>query len=103
MTYGRVLTVQMQESIYTIALDHMESLLTLFDLGYIDLEDRSNTEILVNLIIKKSISLLKNEDTNELQRLQDRIQEKYLVRLFSLSISTRLLGAWAELPNYANP
>jgi arginine decarboxylase len=39
------------------ALDHMESLLTLFDLGYIDLEDRSNTEILVNLIIKKSISL----------------------------------------------
>ena len=61
------------------ALDHMESLLTLFDLGYIDLEDRSNTELLVNLIIKKSISLLKDEDTNELQQLQDRIQEKYLV------------------------
>lgn len=61
------------------ALDHMESLLTLFDLGYIDLEDRSNTEILVNLIIKKSIALLKNEDTNELKRLQNRIQEKYLV------------------------
>jgi len=39
------------------SLDHMESLLTLFDLGYIDLEDRSNTEILVNLIIKK---ILKN-------------------------------------------
>ncbi len=31
------------------SLDHMESLLTLFDLGYIDLEDRSNTEILVTL------------------------------------------------------
>jgi len=61
------------------ALDHMESLLTLFDLGYIDLEDRSNTEILVNLIIKKSIALLKNEDSDELQKLQDRIQEKYLV------------------------
>ncbi len=61
------------------ALDHMESLLTLFDLGYIDLEDRSNTEILVNLIIKKSISLLKNEDSDELKKLQDRIQEKYLV------------------------
>ncbi len=26
------------------SLDHMESLLTLFDLGYIDLQDRSNTE-----------------------------------------------------------
>ncbi len=61
------------------ALDHMESLLTLFDLGYIDLEDRSNTEILVNLIIKKAISLLKAEDTDELKKLQDRIQEKYLV------------------------
>ncbi len=57
----------------------MESLLTLFDLGYIDLEDRSNTEILANLIIKKAITLLKDEDTNELKRLQNRIQEKYLV------------------------
>jgi arginine decarboxylase len=61
------------------ALDHMESLLTLFDLGYIDLEDRSNTEILVHLIIKKAINLLKDEDTDELKRLQHRIQEKYLV------------------------
>jgi len=61
------------------ALDHMESLLTLFDLGYIDLEDRSNTEILVNLIIKKSIFLLRNEGTDELKKLQNRIQEKYLV------------------------
>jgi len=61
------------------ALDHMESLLTLFDLGYIDLEDRSNTEILANLIIKKAITLLKDEDTDELKRLQNRIQEKYLV------------------------
>ena len=61
------------------ALDHMESLLTLFDLGYIDLEDRSNTEILVNLIIKKSIALLRDEGTDELKKLQTRIQEKYLV------------------------
>jgi arginine decarboxylase len=61
------------------ALDHMESLLTLFDLGYIDLEDRSNTEILVNLIIKKAIFLLRDEGTDELKKLQDRIQEKYLV------------------------
>jgi len=61
------------------ALDHMESLLTLFDLGYIDLEDRSNTEILVNLIVKRAITLLKDEDTDELKMLQDRIQEKYLL------------------------
>ncbi|WP_456392855.1 biosynthetic arginine decarboxylase, partial [Nitratifractor sp.] len=54
------------------ALDHMESLLTLFDLGYIDLEDRSNTEILVNLIVKRAIALLGEEDTGELKRLQNR-------------------------------
>ena len=61
------------------ALDHMESLLTLFDLGYIDLEDRSNTEILVNLIIKKSILLLDNDVSTELKKLQNKIQERYLV------------------------
>ena len=65
------------------ALDHMESLLTLFDLGYIDLEDRSNTEILVHRIIHKAIALLGNEENDELKRLRNRIQEKYLVN-FSL-------------------
>jgi arginine decarboxylase len=73
------------------ALDHMESLLTLFDLGYIDLEDRSNTEILVNLIVKKAIRLLENEDTDELKRLQNRIQEKYLV---NFSIFQSLPDFW---------
>ena len=73
------------------ALDHMESLLTLFDLGYIDLEDRSNTEILVNLIVKKAIRLLEEEETGELRRLQDRIQEKYLV---NFSIFQSLPDFW---------
>jgi len=61
------------------ALDHIESLLTLFDLGYIDLEDRSNSEILVNLIIKKAILLLSDLHEQELQKLQSKIQERYLV------------------------
>ncbi|WP_292655681.1 biosynthetic arginine decarboxylase [Nitratifractor sp.] len=73
------------------ALDHMESLLTLFDLGYIDLEDRSNAEILVNLIVKKAILLLDREDTDELKRLQSRIQEKYLV---NFSIFQSLPDFW---------
>ncbi len=73
------------------ALDHMESLLTLFDLGYIDLEDRSNTEILVNLIIKKAISLLESEDSSEMKRLQDRIEERYLV---NFSIFQSLPDFW---------
>ena len=59
------------------ALDHFESLLTLFDLGYIDLEDRSNSEILVHLIIKKTLSM--KTSIPERRDLLERIQERYLV------------------------
>jgi len=61
------------------SIDHMESLLTLFDLGYIDLQDRSNTEVLVNLIIKKAVILLKDKHYRELISIQERVQERYLV------------------------
>ena len=65
------------------ALDHMESLLTLFDLGYIDLTDRANTETLVHLIIKKALVLLRDKPTAEIRDILDRVQERYLVN-FSL-------------------
>ena len=65
------------------SFDHLNSLFTLFDLGYIDLIDRSNSEILVHLIMKKSITLLKEEHLDELLKMQHHIQEKYLVN-FSL-------------------
>jgi len=61
------------------ALDHIESLLTLFDLGYIDLQDRSNAEILVHNIIKKSLTLTSKINTNELKQLQVNLQERYLI------------------------
>ncbi|MEA3227529.1 MAG: biosynthetic arginine decarboxylase [Campylobacterota bacterium] len=61
------------------ALDHIESLLTLFDLGYIDLQDRSNAEILVHNIIKKSLYLTSSYPTNELEELQASLQERYLI------------------------
>ncbi|MEA1983779.1 MAG: biosynthetic arginine decarboxylase [Campylobacterota bacterium] len=61
------------------ALDHSESLLTLFDLGYIDLQDRSNAEILVHNIIKKSLSLTSGLNTQELKQLQVNLQERYLI------------------------
>ncbi len=80
------------------SLDHMESLLTLFDLGYIDLEDRSNTEILVNLIIKKSIMLLKDEDTDELKILQDKIQEKYLINFSAFQSLPDFWGLGQNFP-----
>lgn len=61
------------------ALDHMESLLTLFDLGYVDLTDRSNTEVLVHLIIKKAVKLLERRNHEEILDIQNRVQERYLV------------------------
>lgn len=61
------------------ALDHIESLLTLFDLGYIDLQDRSNAEILSHNIIKKALYLNSSNPTIELERLQIKIQERYLI------------------------
>jgi arginine decarboxylase len=61
------------------ALDHMESLFTLFDLGYIDLQDRSNAEILVHNIIKKALYLKSANPTNELEELQTKLQERYLI------------------------
>ncbi|SFV67290.1 Arginine decarboxylase [hydrothermal vent metagenome] len=80
------------------ALDHMESLLTLFDLGYIDLEDRSNTEILVNLIIKKAIALLNSEAIDELQKLQGRIQEKYLINFSAFQSLPDFWGLGQHFP-----
>lgn len=61
------------------ALDHIESILTLFDLGYIDLQDRSNGEILTHNIIKKALYLKSSHPTNELEQLQVKLQERYLI------------------------
>ncbi len=80
------------------ALDHMESLLTLFDLGYIDLEDRSNTEILVNLIIKKAILLLQDTPSDELRQLQARIQEKYLLNFSAFQSLPDFWGLTQQFP-----
>jgi len=80
------------------ALDHKESLLTLFDLGYIDLEDRSNTEILVHLIIKKSILLLQHEGTSELKKLHNKIQERYLVNFSAFQSLPDFWGLQQHFP-----
>ncbi|WP_331773772.1 biosynthetic arginine decarboxylase [Sulfurospirillum sp. 1612] len=80
------------------SLDHMDSLLTLFDLGYIDLIDRSNTEILVNLIMKKAIMLLKDKKTRELLRIQDMVQERYLVNFSMFQSLPDLWGISQSFP-----
>ena len=74
------------------ALDHRESLFTLFDLSYIDLIDRSNMEILVHLIIKKVLILTKNRNTPELKKLQNHLQERYLV---NISLFQSMPDFWA--------
>ena len=79
------------------ALDHMESLLTLFDLGYIDLEDRSNAEILVNLIIKKSLLLL-SDGSQELVKLQNKIQERYLLNFSAFQSLADFWGLKQHFP-----
>jgi arginine decarboxylase len=73
------------------SLEHLESILTLFDLGYVDLTDRSNAEVLTNLIIKKAISLKNTTKDSELKILDDKIQEKYLL---NFSIFQSLPDFW---------
>ena len=79
------------------SLDHLNSLLTLFDLGYIDLQDRSNSEILTHLIIQKAILLLDNTNSNELLKLENQIQEKYLV---NFSIFQSMPDFWGLRQNF---
>ncbi len=73
------------------SLEHLESILTLFDLGYVDLRDRSNAEVLTHLIIKKAIELKKYDKDKELKNLDHKIQEKYLL---NFSIFSSLPDLW---------
>ena len=73
------------------ALEHHESILTLFDLGYVDLQDKSNSEVLSHLIIKKAIQLLEFKDYTELKSIEEKIQEKYLL---NFSIFQSLPDFW---------
>ncbi len=80
------------------SIDHLDSLLKLFDLGYIDLEDRSNAEILANLIIKKAISFLEVDDYEELKRIDNKIQEKYLLNFSIFQSLPDFWGIKQEFP-----
>ncbi|MCK5294885.1 MAG: biosynthetic arginine decarboxylase, partial [Arcobacteraceae bacterium] len=75
--YNEITTKTAREYMHD-SLEHLESILTLFDLGYVDLQDRSNAEVLTHLIIKKAIQLLEFKDYTELKNIEEKIQEKYL-------------------------
>jgi len=80
------------------SLEHMESLLTLFDLGYIDLQDRSNSEVLTHLIIKKAILILEVKDYTELKTIEKRIKEKYLLNFSIFQSLPDFWGISQEFP-----
>lgn len=75
--------------------DHLNSILTLFDLGYVSLQDRANAEILAHLIAKKASTFLYKK--NELKRLFKEVQERYLLN-FSLFAS--LPDSWGLGQNF---
>ena len=80
------------------SLEHLESILTLFDLGYVDLKDRSNAEVLTHLIIKKAINLIDINDDKELKQLDDKIQEKYLLNFSIFQSLPDFWGIGQEFP-----
>ena len=80
------------------SLEHLESILTLFDLGYVDLIDRSNAEVLTHLIIKKAINLIDISDDKELKQLDHRIQEKYLLNFSIFQSLPDFWGIGQEFP-----
>ncbi|AQW85948.1 arginine decarboxylase [Campylobacter pinnipediorum subsp. caledonicus] len=80
------------------SIDHMESVLTLFDLGYVDLQDRSNAEVLVQLIGKKAVIMLGNKNsTSDLLKIQEEIKERYLV---NFSLFQSLPDFWGLKQNF---
>ena len=80
------------------ALDHIESLFTLFDLGYIDLQDRSNGEILSHNIIKKTLYLKSTTQNDELEKLQIKMQERYLINASVFQSLPDYWGLGQEFP-----
>jgi len=80
------------------SLEHLESILILFDLGYVDLIDRSNAEVLTNLIIKKAIKLKNTQNDKELKILDDKIQEKYLLNFSIFQSLPDFWGIGQEFP-----
>ena len=77
---------------------HTESILNLFDLGYVDLQDRSNAEVLLRLISKKAVVMLGNKsNSSDLTKIQKEVQERYLL---NFSIFQSLPDFWGLKQNF---
>ena len=60
-------------------LDLLDSVETLFEMGYLDLQDRGNIEILSNLIVKQVLYVVPKEDLIEYNSLLHKLEERYLI------------------------
>ncbi|MGG7073267.1 biosynthetic arginine decarboxylase [Campylobacter sp. 9BO] len=80
------------------SIHHMESVLTLFDLGYVDLQDRSNAEVLCSLISKKAVNLLGNKSNIDLSKIQKDVQERYLVNFSMFQSLPDFWGLQQDFP-----
>jgi len=77
--------------------EHLDSIETLFELGYLDLQDRANIEILGNMIIKKILTIIDKKDIAEYDSLLHKIEERYLI---NLSIFQSMPDFWGLNQNF---
>jgi len=77
--------------------EHLDSIETLFELGYLDLQDRANIEILGNIIIKKILTIVDKKDIVEYDSLLHKIEERYLI---NLSIFQSMPDFWGLNQNF---
>jgi len=77
--------------------EHLDSIETLFELGYLDLQDRANIEILGNLIIKKILLTIDKKDIVGYDSLLHKIEERYLI---NLSIFQSMPDFWGLNQNF---
>jgi arginine decarboxylase len=80
-------------------VEHLDSIETLFELGYLNLQDRANIEILGQMIIKK---ILKKIDRSEIIEYEDtailhKIEERYLL---NISIFQSMPDFWGLEQNF---
>jgi arginine decarboxylase len=80
-------------------IEHLDSIETLFELGYLDLQDRANIEILGQMIIKKILKIIKKEDIVEYEHdsILHKIEERYLL---NFSIFQSMPDFWGLQQNF---
>ncbi|EJF07261.1 arginine decarboxylase (spermidine biosynthesis) [Thiovulum sp. ES] len=98
LDYGENSQVQILEMLHD-TIEHLDSIETLFELGYLDLRDRANIEILGQMIIRKILKIIKKEDIVEYEHdsILHKIEERYLL---NFSIFQSMPDFWGLQQNF---